>query len=259
MKRSIVCFVFSLITVLFLIFIMSSTVSAESSVNIKVDSQTGGQDSGITDLLFLLCVVVLIPTMLLMMTCFTRIVIAFSFLRNAIGTSGSPPNQVIIGLSAFISVFIMLPVFTQINTQAYKPYKAGDITFQEAVDKGSEPLKVFMLKQVYKDDLDMFMSVADDRGIIDKSQYDSREKLTQLSIWVVTPAFVTSELKRAFIIGFLLYIPFIIIDLVVSSTLMSMGMVMLPPAMISMPFKLMLFILADGWNLLIKSLIVSFN
>lgn len=258
LRHNILCFICALAAVIILVSALSITVSAQSSVNIELDSQENS-NNGLLDLLLLLCVAVLIPTMLLMMTCFTRIVISLSFLRNAIGTSGSPPNQVLIGLSVFISMFIMLPVFTQIKTQAYVPYKSGEITFDEAVDRGSVPLKEFMLKQVYKDDLNMFMSVADDRGMIDSSRFDSKDKLTDLSIWVITPAFVTSELKRAFLIGFLLYIPFIIIDLVVSSTLMSMGMVMLPPAMISMPFKLMLFILADGWNLLIKSLIVSFH
>lgn len=235
-------------------------VAAESSISVDINSggtQNGQQ--GTLDLLFLMAFIALIPSFLMMMTCFTRIVISFSFLRNALGTQSTPPNQVIIGLSLFISVFIMLPVFQEIRTEAYEPYKSGEITAEEAIDKGSVPLKVFMLKQVYEEDLDLFLSLADERGAVDSSQFDSQEKLPELSLFIITPAFVTSELKRAFLIGFLLYIPFLIIDLVVSSTLMAMGMVMLPPAMISMPFKLMLFIVADGWDLLIESLIISFN
>jgi len=258
-RKTIICFLLSLFTMIFLIGFMTQTVSAESSI--KVDLNSGEADNGSSnlDLLFLLAFIAIIPTFLMMMTCFTRIVVAFSFLRNAMGTSNSPPNQVIIGLSIFISIFIMLPVFQQIKTDAYDPYKAGDVTADEALTIGTKPIKVFMLKQAYEEDLDLFLSLADKQGTLDMSEYDSQDKLTELSLFVITPAFITSELKRAFLIGFLLYIPFLIIDLVVSSTLMSMGMVMLPPAMISMPFKLMLFIIADGWNLLIQSLIVSFN
>lgn len=254
-----ICFILSLIIMVVLIGFMGETASADPAI--KIDLNSGEADSGSStlDLLFLLAFIALIPTFLMMLTCFTRLVISFSFLRNAMGTASSPPNQVIIGLSIFISIFIMFPVFQEIKTQAYDPYKSGSITVEEALTEGSKPLKVFMLKQVYEDDLDMFLSLADDRGTIDMEQYDSQEKLTELSIFVIAPAFITSEIKRAFLIGFLLYIPFLIIDLVVSSTLMAMGMVMLPPAMISIPFKLMLFIVADGWNLLIESLIVSFN
>jgi flagellar biosynthetic protein FliP len=153
----------------------------------------------------------------------------------------------------------MFPVFSEIKTNAYDPYKAGTIQLEEALNEGQKPLKIFMLKQVYDEDLEMFLSLADAQGIVTEADYDSQEKLTELSIFIIAPAFITSELKRAFLIGFLIYIPFLIIDLVVSSTLMAMGMMMLPPAMISLPFKLMLFIVADGWNLLIESLIVSFN
>ena len=201
----------------------------------------------------------LIPSFLLMMTSFVRIIIALSFLRNAIGTQTSPPNQVLIGLALFLSLFIMFPVLKEIKQDAYDPYKSGEITMEEAIAEGSRPLKTFMLKQVYEADLDMFMSLADSRGIIDSSEYTSQEDLQNLSLAVVVPSFITSELKRAFLIGFLLYIPFLLIDLIVSSTLMSMGMVMLPPTTISLPFKLMLFIVVDGWNLLFESLIISFR
>lgn len=153
----------------------------------------------------------------------------------------------------------MFPVLSQAKQQGYDPYKAGEITIEEAITEGSKPLKTFMVKQIYEKDLDLFVSLADDRGMIDASKYDSQDKLADMSIFVIVPAFMTSELKRAFLIGFLLYIPFLIIDLIVSSTLMSMGMVMLPPTTISLPFKLMLFIVVDGWNLLFESLIISFR
>ena len=252
-------FILSLVVVILLTGFIGESVSAESSI--KIDLNSGEADSGSStlDLLFLLAFIALIPTFLMMLTCFTRIVISISFLRNAMGVANSPPNQVITGLSIFLTIFIMFPVFSQIKTEAYDPYKAGTMTFEEAIGEGQKPLKVFMLKQVYEEDLNMFVTLADSNGIIEKENYDSQEKLTELSLFVIAPTYITSELKRAFLIGFLLYIPFLIIDLVVSSTLMAMGMVMLPPAMISMPFKLMLFIVADGWNLLIESLIVSFN
>ncbi len=252
-------FILSLVVVILLTGFIGESVSAESSI--KIDLNSGEADSGSStlDLLFLLAFIALIPTFLMMLTCFTRIVISISFLRNAMGVANSPPNQVITGLSIFLTIFIMFPVFSQIKTEAYDPYKAGTMTFEEAIGEGQKPLKVFMLKQVYEEDLNMFVTLADSNGIIEKENYDSQEKLTELSLFVIAPSYITSELKRAFLIGFLLYIPFLIIDLVVSSTLMAMGMVMLPPAMISMPFKLMLFIVADGWNLLIESLIVSFN
>jgi len=153
----------------------------------------------------------------------------------------------------------MFPYLSQIKEEAYDPYQAGELTIEEAITETSVPLKTFMLKQVYETDLDLFLSLADSRGMVDAAQYDNQEKLTDLSVFVIVPAFITSELKRAFLIGFLLYVPFLIIDLVVSSTLMSMGMVMLPPTTISMPFKLMLFVLVDGWNLLFESLIMGFR
>ncbi len=259
LKKSILGFILSAVVLVFLTGFMGEPVFAESSIKIDLNTGEADNNSSTLDLLFLFAFIALIPTFLMMMTCFTRIVISFSFLRNAMGTATSPPNQVIIGLSIFVSLFIMLPVFQEIKTEAYDPYKAGEIEIDEAITTGAVPLKVFMLKQVYEEDLDLFLSLAQENGSIEIENYDSQEKLTELSLFIIAPAFITSELKRAFLIGFLLYIPFLIIDLVVSSTLMAMGMVMLPPAMISLPFKLMLFIVADGWNLLIESLILSFN
>lgn len=230
-----------------------------SSITIDLGSGEAEDSSSALDLLFLLALIALIPTVLIMATSFTRIIISFSFLRNALGTQTSPPNQVLTGLALFLTLFIMMPVINEINENAYKPYVAGSITQEEALNEGVKPLKVFMLKQVYKDDLNMFMEIADSKGAINIEEYNSQDKLSDLSLLVIMPSFILSEVKRGFLIGFLIYIPFLIIDLVVSSTLMSMGMMMLPPSMISLPFKLMLFILADGWNLLIQSLISGFN
>lgn len=230
-----------------------------ASVNVSVDSGTADGSSSALDLLFLLAFIALIPSLLLVMTSFTRIIISLSFLRSAIGTQSSPPNQVLIGLSLLLTIFIMYPTFSKINDQAYKPYKAGELNQTEAIKAASVPLKEFMLKQVYDDDLDMFISLAEEKGIAKVEPVKESEELTNLPMQIVMPAFITSEVKRAFMIGFLLYIPFLVIDIIVSSTLMSMGMVMLPPATISLPFKLMLFVLVDGWNLLIQSLITGFR
>ena len=191
-----------------------------------------------------------LPAVLLMMTSFTRVVIVLSLMRQALGTQSAPPNQVNVGLSLFLTLFIMYPVISEINTDAYEPYQAGQITQQQFIDTATVPMREFMLKQTKSSDLDMFISLAN---------IDTVDDVSNLPMYVVVPSFITSELKRAFIIGFLLYIPFLIIDMIVSSTLMSMGMIMLPPAMISLPFKLLLFVLVDGWALLFKTLIASFN
>ncbi len=259
--KYVICFIICLAAVIVSCVIISSysTVEARSTVTVGIDSGEADADSSTLDILFLLAFLALLPSFLIMMTSFLRIIISISFLRNAIGTQTAPPNQVVIGIALFLSIFIMFPTFSEMKETAYDPYQAGEITIEEAITEGSKPLKTFMLKQVYETDLDMFLSLADNRGIVDASQYNSQEKLTDLSIFVIVPAFITSELKRGFLIGFLLYIPFLIIDLVVSSTLMSMGMVMLPPTTISMPFKLMLFVLVDGWNLLFESLIMGFR
>lgn len=229
-----------------------------SSITIDLGSGEASDTSSALDLLFFLALLALIPSVLIMATSFTRIIISLSFLKTALGTQGIP-NQVLIGLALFITLFIMMPVINQINENAYKPYVAGNITQEEALTEGIKPLKSFMLKQVYNDDLNMFMEIADSKEVINIEDYSTRDSLENLSLLVIMPSFILSEIKRGFLIGFLIYIPFLVIDMVVSSTLMSMGMMMLPPAMISLPFKLMLFILADGWNLMIQSLITGFN
>ena len=215
-----------------------------------VDVNINGSGASTLEIIEMLTVLALLPSVLIMTTCFTRIVIVLSFLRNALGLQQTPPNQVLIGISLFLTLFVMSPVVSRINTQAYQPYKAEQITQEEFLHRASVPLKEFMLKNTKKEDLNLFVNLA---------KQDSSTPAAQMPITLVIPAFMTSELKRAFIIGFLLYIPFLIIDMIVSSTLMSMGMIMLPPAMVSLPFKLLLFILVDGWDLLFRTLASGFN
>lgn len=206
--------------------------------------------SGTLQILLIITVISLAPSILVMVTSFTRIIIVLHFVRTAIGTQSSPPNNVLIGLSLFLTLFIMSPVIAQIKTEAYDPLVAEEITQQEALERGIQPLREFMLKQIRQDDLRLFMDIA---------KIEPVESVDELSITIIIPAFIISELRAAFIIGFLIYVPFIVIDMVVSSVLMSMGMMMLPPTTISMPFKILLFILADGWNLVIGQLVNSFN
>ncbi len=205
--------------------------------------------SGTLQILLIITVISLAPSILVMVTSFTRIIIVLHFVRTAIGTQSSPPNNVLIGLSLFLTLFIMSPVIAQIKTEAYDPLVAEEITQQEALERGIQPLREFMLKQTRQDDLRLFMDIA---------KIEPVESVDELSITIIIPAFIISELRAAFIIGFLIYVPFIVIDMVVSSVLMSMGMMMLPPTTISMPFKILLFILADGWNLVIGQLVNSF-
>lgn len=210
----------------------------------------GGQTYSLSiQTLIFLTALSFIPAALLLMTSFTRIVIVFSLLRQAIGTQGSPPNQVMVALALFMTFFVMSPVFNQIYDEAYKPFSENRITMQEAYEKGKVPLKAFMLKQTRKTDLEMFLQMADIPEVQDEKD---------LPMSVLVPAFATSELKTAFQIGFAIFLPFLIIDMVVASVLMSMGMMMVSPAIVSLPFKLMLFVLADGWHLIIGSLAHSF-
>jgi flagellar biosynthesis protein FliP len=199
--------------------------------------------------LLLLTLLSFIPAMVLMMTSFTRIIIVFSLLRQAMGTQTAPPNQVLLGLALFLTFFIMAPVAERVYEDAYLPMSAGEIQFDEALARASVPVKTFMLKQVREPDLSLFA------GLAKLPPVNSAE---ELPMRVIIPAFVTSELKTAFQIGFIIFIPFIIIDMVVASVLMSMGMMMMSPVIVSLPFKIMLFVLVDGWTLLIGSLVQSF-
>lgn len=208
-----------------------------------------GDNTDVVNIIILLTIMTLIPSILLMMTCFTRIVIVFSFIRNALGLQQTPPNQVLIGIALFVSLFVMSPVIKQVNEVAYKPYSDGQIQTREFVDRASVPIKDFMLRQTKTEDLSLFMNL---------SGREMPEDTMELGLDVCIPAFVTSELKRAFTMGFLIFIPFLVIDMIVSSTLMSMGMMMLPPVTISLPFKIMLFVLVDGWGLIIKTLVMTY-
>ena len=204
----------------------------------------------VLQIFLLMTVISLAPSLLIMTTSFTRIVVVLSFLRSALGTQQAPSNQIVVGLSLFLTFFIMAPVFQQINTQALQPYKAQTITQGEALKRGVAPLRKFMLSQVREKDLALFLSL---------SKLPRPRNADDIPTMTLIPAYVVSELKTAFQIGFLIFIPFLVLDMVVASVLMSMGMMMLPPVMISLPFKILLFVLVDGWGLVIGSLVKSFG
>lgn len=220
-------------------------------INISVDKATNPKDYvDNIKLLIMLTVISLLPSFLVMMTSFTRIIVVLGFMRSALGTQQAPPNQVLVGLAIFLTVFIMAPTYKIINKDAVKPFLENKINQEQALSKASKPMREFMLKQTRKKDLSLFMEISK----VDKT------KITKDNVpfYVVIPSFIISELKTAFQIGFLIYIPFLIIDIVVASVLMSMGMFMLPPVMISLPFKILLFVMVDGWYLLVKSLIMGY-
>ena len=221
----------------------------ESLINVN------GQNVQALEILFLTTMITLLPSLLVMMTSFTRYIISFSFLRSAIGTQQTPHNMVLVGMALFLTLFTMAPVVTQIQKEAYEPYKQEEISQEEFLDRAQVPLKEFMLRNTKTSTLNMFCDLAK----VDLSENVNMEEAMKLPLRVVVPSFMTCELQRAFEIGLLLYIPFMLIDIVVSSTLMSMGMIMLPPSMISMPFKLLLFVTVNGWELLFSSLVQSFK
>lgn len=220
----------------------------DNGLNITYNGDETGL-SGNLKILLVLTVISLAPSLLIMLTSFTRIIVVLHFTRSALATQTSPPNQVLVGLALFLTLFIMRPVFTEVYDTAIKPFDAGEITQEEAIETGLKPLRNFMYEQTQTKDRELFLNIAKVTDI---------ETRDDVPITVLIPSFIISELRTAFIIGFLIYIPFIVIDMVVASTLMSMGMMMLPPTTISMPFKLLLFVLADGWNLIIGSLVKTF-
>lgn len=221
--------------------------------NLSISTNDGSTSlSSTLKILIVLTVISLAPSILILMTSFTRILVVLHFTRSALGTQTTPPNQILIGLSLFLTLFIMAPVFSQVNKDAVQPLSKGTITQEEAFEKGMVPMREFMLKQTDRKDLKMFLEI----GKVSKDKLDN--SVDNIPTTVIIPAFIVSELRKAFIIGFLIYLPFIIIDMVVASTLMSMGMMMLPPTTISMPFKILLFIMADGWGLIIGELVKSF-
>ena len=262
LKKAVLHFVvFTLLTGLLLaVFCLTAQAAPSATFDLGDEGAPEGEGSfGVIELLMLVTLIALAPSILMMMTSFTRIIIVLSFVRSALGTQQTPPNQVLIGISLFLTLFIMAPVLTQINEEAYQPYKEGQITREEFVETAQVPMKEFMLRQTYTNDLNLFLSIADTGDTVDTLIVNGPQDLTKLGLEIVVPAFMTSELKRAFNIGFLLFIPFLIIDIVVSSTLMSMGMVMLPPSMIALPFKIMMFVLVDGWGLLFGNLVRGFR
>lgn len=233
--------------------VQGATTDNTNGVHVTWNNEDG-DFSGNLKILLVLTVISLAPSILIMLTSFTRIIIVLHFVRNAIGTQTAPPNQVLIGLALFLTLFIMNPVFTEINENAIKPFDAGEITQEQAIEEGAKPLRRFMYKETQQKDLNLFCDIA---GIDDIDTSDE-EQVNQLSMTIIIPSFILSELRTAFIMGFLIYVPFIIIDMVVASVLMSMGMMMLPPTTISLPFKVLLFVLADGWDLVIGSLVKTF-
>ncbi|HIW84818.1 MAG TPA: flagellar type III secretion system pore protein FliP [Candidatus Dorea gallistercoris] len=202
------------------------------------------------DILILMTIIMLLPSILIMMTSFTRILIILSFTRNALGIQQTPPNMVLVGIALFLTLFIMNPVISDINETAYQPYREGTLTQEEALDAATVPMKEFMLRQTEVETLDMYLDFA---GM------ERPEDVQEIPMTVVIPSFMTSELERGFMAGFLIFLPFLLIDIIVASVLMSMGMIMLPPATISLPFKLLLFVTVNGWELLFSSIVQSFN
>lgn len=219
-------------------------------INLQLGTATEpGQVIGSLQLLLLLTVLTLVPAILVLMTSFTRIVVVLSFARSALGTQQTPPNQVLVGLALLMTAFIMAPVFRQINESAVQPYLAGQLTQEEAFAVGVAPMREFMFRETREKDLALFVNIADAERPRTKDD---------VALYVLVPAFVISELKTAFQMGFMLFLPFLVIDMAVASILMSMGMFMLPPIIVSMPFKLLLFVMVDGWHLVVKSLVESF-
>lgn len=220
----------------------------QASLEITLD-ESNGTMNGALRILIILTLISFLPAALIMLTSFTRIIIVMHFTRAALGTQTSPPNQVLIGIAIFLTIFIMGPIFTEINENAIKPLDEGLITTEEALEIGMEPLREFMYAQTQSKDVSVFMEISG-------NEWDGTPEGVPTSVLI--PSFIVSELRTSFIIGFLIYIPFIVIDMVVASVLMSMGMMMLPPTTISMPFKILLFVLADGWNLVIVNLVKTF-
>ncbi len=245
--------------IFFIVFILSQKTLVFATepiepINPIIDiTFTGNNITGQTDptlqLLFLITIITLAPTILIMMTCFTRLIICLHFIRSAIGTQQMPPNQILIGLALFLTFFIMGPTFSVVNETAIQPYSKGQLTTSEFLETSMVPIREFMFTQVENDDLTLFTR-------IDKGTYETKEEIPNR---VLIPAFILGEITKGFIFGFVVYIPFIAIDMVVASILMAMGMMMLPPSMISLPFKVMFFVLVDGWALLIGNMVTSFT
>lgn len=240
-----------------------SESDSKGGLSISINNDEAGVASEVRALL-LLTIIAVSPSLLIMLTSYTRIVIVLHFLRTAIGTQTAPPNQILIGLALFLTFFIMWPTFQQINENAIQPLDNGDITMEEALKEAEQPIRQFMYGQVQRKDVKLFIDMAGDSYDIDSAALEKEYEESGQSAYdavpmtIMIPSFIIGELRQAFIMGFVIYVPFIVIDMVVASVLMSMGMMMLPPTTISLPFKVLLFILADGWNLVIGSVVKTF-
>jgi len=242
--------IIGILAVIFLIPALSFS-QALPKVTIGIDQAQKPGDVAVTlQIILLLTILSLAPAILIMVTSFTRVMIVFSFLRNALGTQQTPPTQVLVGLAVFLTVFIMAPVWQQVNSTALQPYLDQRISQSQAFQNAMSPVRDFMFRQTREKDLGLFLKMAN---------LPKPENISQVPTYVLIPAFIISEFRIAFQIGFLLYIPFLMLDMIVASVLMSMGMMMLPPVMISLPFKLLLFVLVDGWYLIVESIITGFK
>jgi flagellar biosynthetic protein FliP len=243
-------------TLIFFLLIFAGVAWSQAAlpfpkVTFGVDKAGAPEDIAVTlEIVALLTVLSLAPSIIIMMTAFTRIVIVLNFVKKALGTPEAPPNQMVMGLSLFLTFFVMAPTFNRINDEAIQPYMKKEIDYKQGMDKAIKPLREFMLRQTGEKELALFVRA---------TKQANPKTVDDLTMTVVIPAFILSEMKTAFIIGFLIYIPFLVIDMAVASILMSMGMMMLPPVMISMPFKLILFVMVDGWNLIVQQVLLSFH
>lgn len=249
---------FLFVSVMFFMFIASEKLFAQTpqtiplpKIGIDVGTADSPEDVSTTlQILLLMTVLALAPSIMIMTTSYLRIIIVFHFLKNALGTQQMPPGQLLAGLALFITFFIMAPTWNKVNNEALKPYMDGKMTLDSAYTKGVEPIRQFMFKQVRDEDLELFLSL---------SEMPRPNNRHDLPTYILIPAFALSEMRAGFIIGFFLFIPFLMVDMIISSVLMSMGMMMLPPMLVSLPFKILLFVLVDGWNLIVGSVVRSFG
>lgn len=244
-----IMFTITIVVVLITFTSIESNAQSVPKFTFAIEESDEPEDVSLTiQILAIMTVLSLAPSILIMMTSFTRIIVVFHFLRQALGTQQMPPNQLLLGLALFLTVFIMTPVWTEVNESALQPYLAKEMNYKEALEKGMEPVRNFMYAQTREKDLALFLNI---------SKAPKPKNIREVPNKVLIPSFIISELRKGFQIGFILYIPFLVLDLVVASVLMSMGMMMLPPVMISLPFKILLFVLVDGWNLVIGSLMAG--
>jgi len=237
--------------------ITKATEDDTNGLSITYNNNSGSLSTPIR-MFLVITVLALAPSILIMLTSYTRIIVVLHFIRTAMGTQTTPPNQVLIGLALFLTLFIMWPTLQTINTTVIEPLDNGEITTEEAFELVQDPFRDFMYRDLQEKDLKLFVDIALEHGVIPQEEYQTYESYDDIPMVVIIPAFIISELRIAFIMAFLIYIPFIVIDMVVASVLMSMGMMMLPPTTISLPFKILLFVMADGWNLIIGSLVNTF-